>query len=83
MIDRIANEDTQVEGRLRQVSAAELVVGSMLPELISAERETGGTIAETLHMLLEKYSGHLDNRQQLLLAGVAVVEKDANWQANS
>ncbi|MEJ1487094.1 MAG: hypothetical protein RPU72_01825 [Candidatus Sedimenticola sp. (ex Thyasira tokunagai)] len=75
VIDRIANEDTQVEGRLRQVSAAELVVGSMLPELISAERETGGTIAETLHMLLEKYSGHLDNRQQLLLAGVAVVEK--------
>ncbi len=75
VIDRIANEDTQVEGLLRQVSAAELVVGSMLPELISAERETGGTIAETLHMLLEKFSGHLDNRQQLLLAGVAVVEK--------
>ncbi|MBV2089324.1 MAG: hypothetical protein KUF72_00385 [Candidatus Thiodiazotropha sp. (ex Ctena orbiculata)] len=75
VINRIAKEDTQVDGRLRQVSAAELVIGSMLPELVSAEHETGGTIAETLQMLLEKFSGHLDNLQQLVLAGVAVVEK--------
>lgn len=75
VIDRIVDEDVQVDGCLRQVSAAELVVGNMLPELVSAERETGGTIAETLQMLLEKFSGHLDNRQQMVLAGVAVVEK--------
>jgi hypothetical protein len=75
VIDRIVDEDVQVEGRLRQVSAAEIVVGNMLPELVSAERETGGTIAETLQMLLEKFSGHMDNQQQMVLAGVAVVEK--------
>ena len=75
VIERIAGEDAQVNGRLRQVSAAELVVGNMLPELISAERETGGTVAETLQMLLEKFRGHLDNRQQRMLAGIAVVEK--------
>lgn len=75
VIDRIVNEEVQVNGRLRQVSAAELVVGNMLPELVSAERETGGTIAETLQMLLEKFSGHLDNHQQMVLAGIAVVEK--------
>lgn len=75
IIDRIANEDAQVDGRLRQVSAAELVVGSMLPEMLSAERETGGTTAETLQMLLEKYDGHLNHQQQMALAGVAVAEK--------
>lgn len=75
VIERIADEDAEVDGRLRQVSAAELVIDSMLPELISAERETGGSTAETLQMLLEKFSGHLDNLQQRLLAGVAVIEK--------
>ena len=75
VIDRIADEPSEVEGRLRQVSAAELVVGSMLPELLSAEREAGGTIVDTLNILLEKFAGHLDTRQQLVLAGVAVIEK--------
>ncbi len=75
VIDQITNEDAQADGRLRQVSAAELVVSSMLPELLSAERETGGTTAETLQMLFEKFSGHLDIQQEMLLAGVAVVEK--------
>lgn len=75
VIDSISNEDAQANGRLRQVSAAELVVRSMLPELLSAERETGGTTAETLQMLFEKFSGHLDNLQKMVLAGIAVVEK--------
>ncbi len=75
MIERISGESAIVDGRLRQVSAADLVVGSMLPELVSAERETGGVTAETLQALLEKFSGHLDSRQQLVLAGVAVLEK--------
>jgi hypothetical protein len=75
VIDRIADEEVQVDGRLRQVSAAELVIGNMLPELISAERETGSSSVETLQMLLEKFSGHLDSPQQMVLAGVAVVEK--------
>lgn len=75
VIDRITDEDAQVDGHLRQVSAADLVVSSMLPELLSAERETGGTTAETLQMLLEKFSGHLNYQQQMVLAGVAVIEK--------
>lgn len=75
VIDSIADEDILVKGHLRQVSAAELVIRNMLPELISAEHETGGTIAETLQMQLEKFSGHLDTQQQMVLAGIAVVEK--------
>lgn len=75
IIDSIVDEDILVNGHLRQVSAAELVIRNMLPELISAEHETGGTIAETLQMQLEKFSGHLDTRQQMVLGGIAVVEK--------
>lgn len=75
VIERISAEDALADGRLHQVSVAHLVVGSMLPELISAERETGGTTAETLQMLLEKLRGHLDSRQESVLAGVAVLEK--------
>lgn len=75
VIERISGEDAAVDGRLRQVSAADLVVGSMLPELVSAERETGGVTAETLQALLERFRGHLNSQQQLVLAGVAVLEK--------
>ena len=75
VIERIAGEEALTNGRLRQISAAELVVGNMLPELISAERETGGAIAETLQMLLEKLRGNLDARQERVLAGIAVLEK--------
>jgi hypothetical protein len=74
VIGRISGEDAEVDGRLRQVSAADLVIGSMLSELVSAERETGSVIAETLQALLEKF-GHLNSQQQLVLAGVAVLEK--------
>jgi hypothetical protein len=34
-----------------------------------------GVTAETLQALLEKFRGHLNSRQQLVLAGVAVLEK--------
>lgn len=75
MIDRIAGEPALSSGRLRQVSAAELVLGSMLPELISAERETGSTVSETLQVLLEKFQAHLSGEQRLVLVGVAILEK--------
>ncbi|CAK0769189.1 conserved hypothetical protein [Gammaproteobacteria bacterium] len=75
MIERIATEDMLVDGRLRQVSAAELVLQSMLPELISAERETGATVAETLQLLLEKFQAHLSVERQKVLAGVAILAK--------
>ncbi|WP_020160014.1 hypothetical protein [Methylobacter marinus] len=75
MIERIAAESVVKDGRLRQISAAELILSSMLPELIAAEHETGSTVAETLQLLLEKFSAHLDEQQRLVLAGVAILEK--------
>ena len=75
VIDRISAEDALTAGRLRQVSAAELALRSLLPEMIAAERETGATVAETLHGLLEKFQSHLNDAQRLTLAGVAVLEK--------
>ncbi len=75
MIERIAPESALVDGRLRQVSAAELILSSMLPEMIAAERESGSAVAETLQLLLEKFSTHLSAEQRQVLAGVAILEK--------
>ena len=75
MIDRVGPENAVVDGRLRQVSAAELVLQSMLPEMIAAERETGGMVAETLQLLLEKFKTHINSEQRLALAGVAILER--------
>lgn len=75
MVERIAPEDAVTAGRLRQVSAAELVLQSMLPEMIATERETGGVVAETLQLLLEKFQAHLNADQRLALAGVAILER--------
>lgn len=75
VIERIATEDALSAGRLRQVSAAELVLHNMLPEIIAAERETGATAAETLQLLLEKFQAHLSTEHRLLLAGIAILEK--------
>lgn len=75
VIERMSGEAAETNGRLRQVSAADLVLGSMLSELVAAERETGGVIAETLQSLLEKFAGHLNTSQRLVLAAVAVLEK--------
>jgi len=74
-IGRIVDEDAFVNGQLRQISAAELVLQSLLPELLAAERETGASTAETLQLLLEKYQAHLTSNQQKVLAGVAVLAK--------
>lgn len=75
MIERITSDSAVTNGRLRQVSVSELVLSSMLPELISAERETGSAVAETLQLLLEKFQTHLNEDQGLVLAGVAILEK--------
>lgn len=75
VIEQVANEDAATEGGLRQIGAAELVLRSLLPELIAAERETGATTAETLQSLLEKFQTHLDPEQRRVLAGVAVLAK--------
>jgi hypothetical protein len=75
MIERVSSEDVSSEGRLRQISAAELILSSVLPEMIAAEHQTGSTVAETLQLLLEKFSSHLSVHQRQVLAGVAVLEK--------
>jgi hypothetical protein len=75
VIERIADEEALTASRLRQVSAAELALRSLLPEMIAAERETGVTVAETLQGLLEKFQSHLNDAQRLALAGVAILEK--------
>lgn len=54
LLERIRDEEVLVGTRLRQVSAAELVMHGMLAEVIAAERERGSTVAETLQLLLEK-----------------------------
>ncbi|WPL17371.1 hypothetical protein Thiowin_02378 [Thiorhodovibrio winogradskyi] len=76
VIGAIASETAvQADGRPRQVSAAELVLHSLLPELIAAEQQTGSTVAETLQMLLEKFRAHLGDEERRVLAGTAVLEK--------
>ncbi|PSU20071.1 hypothetical protein [Photobacterium kishitanii] len=74
-ISRISQENIIENGVIKQVSAADLVLSSMLSELVAAEREVGGTVAETLQTLLEKYSSHLSRADQLVLAGGAALEK--------
>lgn len=75
IIERVSDQSSQVNNNIRQVSVAELIINNMLPELVAAERETGGTTAETLQVLLDKFSSHLDEPKQLILAGVAALEK--------
>jgi|GEM_PF-1047894 len=74
-LERISSEPAVVNGVLQSVSAAELILGGMLPEMIAAEHETGSVVAETLELLLEKFSTHLTKDQRLVLAGVAILEK--------
>ncbi|WP_257279602.1 hypothetical protein [Endozoicomonas sp. ISHI1] len=75
IIERVADQSSQVDNTIRQVSVAELIINNMLPELVAAERETGGSTAETLQVLLDKFSSHLDEPKQNILAGVAALEK--------
>lgn len=75
IVSRVSGEDAVHQGKLQQVSVAELLLKNMLSELVAAERDTGGTIAETLQTLLEKFGGHLDQTLQLILAGTAALEK--------
>ncbi|MEA3642423.1 MAG: hypothetical protein VBE63_21125 [Lamprobacter sp.] len=73
--ERLSSEPAQTGKALTQVGAAQLVLDYMLPELVAAERETGGGVAETLQGLLAQHAASLDAPQRLLLAGVAVLEK--------
>ncbi|MBK5965273.1 hypothetical protein CCR95_14545 [Thiocystis minor] len=74
-IERIGAEPAISGGELRQVSAAELLLRHLLPEMLAAERGSGAAVAETLQILLEKFQSHLTADQRLVLAGVAILEK--------
>lgn len=75
IVERTANLDAVSGTRLRYISVAQLVLQNMLPELIAAERESGGTTAETLQFLLTRFQGRLELDEELVLAGVAALEK--------
>ncbi|WP_281715757.1 hypothetical protein [Alteromonas sp. CyTr2] len=75
IVSRVSDDEAAHEGRIQQVSVAELLLQNMLSELVAAERDAGGTVAETLQTLLEKFGGHLDQTLQLILAGTAALEK--------
>lgn len=75
IVERSLDYDVNVGTRLRYISVAQLVLQNMLPELIAAEREAGGTTAEVLQYLLNKYQGHIELDQQFVLAAVAALEK--------
>src|SRR5690606_32947781 len=70
IVERTANLDAVSGTRLRYISVAQLVLQNMLPELIAAERESGGTTAETLQFLLTRFQGRLELDEELVLAGV-------------
>ena len=73
--ERLKSEPAYDGAGLRQVSAAQLVLDYMLPELIAAERASGGGAAETLQGILQRFAADLDRPQRLVLAGIAVLEK--------
>jgi hypothetical protein len=62
-------------GQLYTIPAAELVLHSMLEEIMAAERAQGGVIAETLFSLVEKYKARLSDAHRLALAGVMILDK--------
>ncbi|BAU58043.1 hypothetical protein HH1059_13340 [Halorhodospira halochloris] len=74
-LEEISSEQALQDGRLRQVSAAELLLNRLLPEVLAAEQHTGSNVAENLQLLLEKLRGHLNIEEKLTLAGVAILEK--------
>ena len=74
-IASVQEEQAVVGSHLRQISVSELVLQSMLPEILAAEQATGAVVAETLQMLLSKFEGHLTHHQRLALVGIAIVEK--------
>jgi hypothetical protein len=73
--ERLKTEPAYDGAGLRQISAAQLVLDYMLPELLAAERAIGSGAAETLQGILQRFAADLDRPQRLVLAGIAVIEK--------
>lgn len=57
------------------ISAADLLLQGMLSEFVAAEQARGGTVAETLQVILEERAAHLDSNDRRLVAAAAVLLK--------
>jgi len=75
VLDGACRQQITQEGNLFSIPPADLVLRSMLPEILAAERVQAGVIAETLVALLEKYQARLDEPQRLVLAGIMILDK--------
>lgn len=75
IISSIKNKKCIVNNQIKFISVAELVLDSMLSELIAAEEIRGSNTAEILQMLLEKYKAKINRQSKLLLTGVMLLEK--------
>ena len=75
VLDGASRQQITHEGNIFSIPPAELVLRSMLPEIVAAERAQAGVIAETLVALLEKYQARLDEPQRLVLAGIMILDK--------
>lgn len=75
VLDVASRQQMEQEGAIFTISPAELVLRSMLQEIVAAERAQGGVIAETLQALLEKYQAQLSEPQKLVLVGIMILDK--------
>lgn len=75
VLDAASRQQIDLDGNLYSIPPAELVIRSMLQEIVAAEQAQSGIIAETLQSLLDKYKAKLDEPQKLVLAGIMILDK--------
>jgi hypothetical protein len=73
-ITGIAGLESIRDGRLCQISAAELLHDYMLEQFAAGDRVPGGTV-ETLVHLLNKLAARLDRAMRLVMTAVAVLDR--------
>lgn len=75
-LDSVAKEEIETASScIFTIPVADIVLRSLLPEIIAAEQMRGGSIAESLQTLLEKHASHLSKDDRRVLAAVMVVDK--------
>ncbi len=75
-LERVAEQPAiTVAGGARAISAADLLLTDMLPEFVAAEQVRGGTVAETLQVILEERAAQLEADDRRVLAAAAVLLK--------
>ncbi|MGJ7459415.1 hypothetical protein [Halomonas sp. RA08-2] len=75
-IERISGRPALTSaGGAASISAADLLLTGMLPELVAAEQARGGTVGETLQAILEERAAQLEVNERQVLAAAAVLLK--------